>query len=87
MSTLRRWSCSIRSLRSNGLTLRECTLRWSAHHSLLEGERGDAVLVGASHVAHLESNLVNLEKAPLPDEIFQVLNRSGGEPETSTWIL
>jgi aflatoxin B1 aldehyde reductase len=43
-----------------GLTLRECALRWLAHHSLL---------MGASSAAHLESNLVDLEKGPLPDEV------------------
>lgn len=58
-----------------GLMLRECALRWLAHHSLLGGEKGDAVLIGASSVTHLESNLVDLEKGPLPDEVVGALDK------------
>ena len=36
-----------------GLTEAECALRWMTHHSLLEGEKGDAVIIGASSVKHL----------------------------------
>lgn len=56
-----------------GLALKECALRWLAHHSLLGGEKGDAVLMGASSAAHLESNLVDLEKGPLPNEAVEAL--------------
>jgi len=56
-----------------GLTLREYALRWL--DSLLGGEKGDAVLIGASSVTHLESNLVDLEKGPLPDEAVGALDK------------
>lgn len=63
-------------MKKHGLTLRECSLRWLAHHSLLlSEEKGDAVLMGASSAAHLESNLVDLEKGPLPDEVVEALDR------------
>ncbi|KAF6233624.1 hypothetical protein HO173_008181 [Letharia columbiana] len=57
------------------LTLRECALRWLADHSLLGMGKGDAVLMGASGAAHLESNLVDLEKGPLPDVVVGASDR------------
>ena len=38
----------------HGLTLAEIALRWISHHSLLKREYGDAVLIGASSVKHIE---------------------------------
>ena len=49
----------------HGLTLAEVALRWLSHHSLMKREHGDAVLIGASSVTHIEQNLVDLEKGPL----------------------
>jgi aryl-alcohol dehydrogenase-like predicted oxidoreductase len=40
-------------------------LRWLSHHSALKRETGDAILIGASSVKHIEQNLVDLEKGPL----------------------
>ncbi|KAG0332975.1 hypothetical protein BG000_009578 [Podila horticola] len=48
----------------NGLTLLEASLRWMAHHSGLGPT--DAVVIGSSSVHHLEDNLVDLAKGPLP---------------------
>ncbi|GAA6022527.1 hypothetical protein JCM11491_005589, partial [Sporobolomyces phaffii] len=59
-----------------GLTLAEVALRWISHHSLLSRDRGDAVLIGASSVQHLESNLDDLEKGPLPERVVQVLDEA-----------
>jgi aflatoxin B1 aldehyde reductase len=52
----------------------ECALRWLMHHSKLEGGRGDAVIVGASSVHHLEANLLDLEKGKLPEEVVRALD-------------
>ncbi|MCJ1397738.1 hypothetical protein MMC11_000934 [Xylographa trunciseda] len=68
-----------------GLTLRECALRWMAHHSLLSGQYGDAVLRGASSAAHLESNLGYLEKGPLPDEAVVALKRGWERVKEVSW--
>ena len=38
----------------HGLTLAEIAPRWISHHSLLKREYGDAVLIGASSVKHIE---------------------------------
>lgn len=38
----------------NGLTMAEIALRWVSHHSLMKREAGDAVLIGASSLKHIE---------------------------------
>ncbi|GAA5949565.1 hypothetical protein JCM3765_002705 [Sporobolomyces pararoseus] len=58
------------------LSLAEVALRWISHHSLLSREKGDAVLIGASSVGHLESNLIDLEKGPLPEEVVKALDEA-----------
>lgn len=37
-----------------GLTMSEVALRWVSHHSLMKREYGDAVLIGASSLNHIE---------------------------------
>ncbi|KAK7031734.1 Aldo/keto reductase [Favolaschia claudopus] len=59
---------------AHGLTMPEVALRWISHHSLLRREHGDAVLIGASSLEHIEQNLVDLEKGPLPDEVVAALD-------------
>jgi aflatoxin B1 aldehyde reductase len=58
----------------HGLSEAECALRWLVHHSKLQSEKGDAVIVGASSVGHLEANLSDLEKEPLPKEVSDMLD-------------
>jgi len=58
------------------LTLTEIALRWMSHHSFLKREYGDSILIGASSLNHIEQNLVDLEKGPLPEEIVQALDNA-----------
>ncbi|KAH9483767.1 Aldo-keto reductase [Psilocybe cubensis] len=58
----------------HGLTLTEIALRWVSHHSALKSEYGDSVLIGASSVKHIEQNLIDLEKGPLPDDVVKALD-------------
>jgi aflatoxin B1 aldehyde reductase len=34
----------------------------------------DAILIGASSTRHLEQNLLDLEKGPLPDDVVEALD-------------
>lgn len=52
-----------------GLTEAECAFQWLKHHSNLTD--GDNIIVGASHLSQLETNLVDVEKGPLPDEAVE----------------
>ncbi|GAA6032760.1 hypothetical protein JCM8097_000778 [Rhodosporidiobolus ruineniae] len=60
----------------HNLTLAEIALRWVSHHSFLSRDKGDNILIGASSVKHLEANLVDLEKGPLPQEVVDVLDEA-----------
>lgn len=44
------------------------------HHSQLDPERGDSVIIGASSLQQLEQNLGLLEKDPLPQDIVGALD-------------
>ncbi|KAJ6580796.1 Aldo/keto reductase [Mycena capillaripes] len=59
---------------AHGLTMAEVALRWVSHHSLMRREHGDSVLIGASSLQHIEQNLIDLEKGPLPDEVVKALD-------------
>ncbi|KAI0315866.1 NADP-dependent oxidoreductase domain-containing protein [Amylostereum chailletii] len=61
---------------AHGLTMAEVALRWISNHSKMKREHGDSVIIGASSVKHIEQNLVDLEKGPLPDEVLKVLDEA-----------
>jgi aflatoxin B1 aldehyde reductase len=60
--------------RKAGISEAEAALRWITNHSLLKGEYGDAVIIGASSAKQLEENLTNLEKGPLPEEVVKAFD-------------
>lgn len=62
----------------NNLTLLEIALRWVMHHSALNVSKdgGDGIIIGVSSQAQLESNLKDLEKGPLPEEVVQALDEA-----------
>lgn len=62
--------------KKHSLTLAEIALRWVSHHSLMKREHGDAIIIGASSLNHIEQNLVDLEKGPLPEEVLKVLDQA-----------
>ncbi|KAI9031981.1 Aldo/keto reductase [Hyaloraphidium curvatum] len=58
------------------LTMAEVALRWMNHHSAMKPEHGDAVIIGASSVAHIEANMADLDKGPLPESILPALDEA-----------
>lgn len=54
-----------------GLSGHEVALRWVLHHSKLEGEKGDAIIIGASSVRQLEMNVKACKAGPLPEELVK----------------
>ncbi|KAF9198797.1 hypothetical protein BGZ49_000279 [Haplosporangium sp. Z 27] len=58
----------------HNLTLVETALRWMVHHSSLGSK--DAIIIGASSTSHLESNLKDVEKGPLPQEVVESLDEA-----------
>ncbi|KAI0813198.1 NADP-dependent oxidoreductase domain-containing protein [Xylaria sp. FL0064] len=61
-----------------GLTMIETALRWTVHHSQLRVKNGggDGIITGISSYDQLDSNLDNLEKGPLPDDVVQALDEA-----------
>jgi len=61
----------------HNLTMLEIALRWCTHHSALKMQNGgrDGVIIGVSGFEQLESNLKDLEKGPLPDEVVKTLDK------------
>ncbi|MDO4836532.1 MAG: aldo/keto reductase [Clostridia bacterium] len=71
------------------ISLPEATYRWLAFHSMLDGERGDAVIIGASKQAHLIQNMETVRSGPLPKEIVDAFEMAwsmtkGDSPEYFT---
>lgn len=66
------------------LTEAECALRWMMHNSLLNREHGDALIIGASSTGHLEENLKDLEKGPLPEEVLNALDQAWSRTRATT---
>lgn len=54
----------------HGITSIEATYRWLAYHSMLDGERGDGILIGASKINHLKQNMEALKAGPLPADVL-----------------
>lgn len=73
------------AVEQHGLTMVETALRWMVHHSKLKIKNGnDGILIGASSAAQLESNLSDLEKGPLPDEVVQALDQAWAYAKADT---
>ncbi len=60
----------------HGLTTVEATYRWLAFHSMLRGERGDAILIGASKLSHLRQNMDALQAGPLPADVVEAFEQA-----------
>jgi aflatoxin B1 aldehyde reductase len=63
-------------LKKEGLSTSEAALRWLSHHSGLQKEKGDAVIIGASRAEQLVPNLEALEKGPLSEEVVKAFEEA-----------
>ena len=73
----------------NGITIKEATYRWLAYHSMLSGERGDAVIIGASKLHHLKQNMDAVKAGALPTDVVEAFEKAwhltkGDSPEYFT---
>lgn len=57
----------------HGISGHAAALRWTAHHGALSSAHGDSIIVGASSLEQLESNLDMIEQGPLPGDIVSAL--------------
>ncbi|XP_022790633.1 aflatoxin B1 aldehyde reductase member 2-like [Stylophora pistillata] len=61
------------------VSLVDASLRWMYHHSMMDGTYGDAVIVGASSVKHLEENLKSTKHGPLHEDVVKVFEEAWGQ--------
>ncbi|KAF4953302.1 hypothetical protein FGADI_6068 [Fusarium gaditjirri] len=57
----------------HGISGHGAALRWTAHHGALSREFGDAIVIGASSVEQLNSNIDAIEDGPLPADVADAL--------------
>ena len=72
-----------------GISSIEATYRWLAYHSMLNGDRGDAILIGASKLSHLQQNMEAVKAGSLPESIIDAFEKAwtitkGDSPEYFT---
>ena len=66
-----------RSCKEAGLSLKEATLRWNMHHSILG--KDDGVILGASSTEQMEENINACEGGQLPEVVVAAFEQA--------WIL
>lgn len=71
----------------HGLTMVETALRWMVHHSALDVNGGDGIIIGVSGLDQLDQNLKDCEKGPLPEEVLQALDKAWkvSQPDTPNY--
>eukprot|EP01112_Ceratiomyxa_fruticulosa_P019016 TRINITY_DN6159_c0_g1_i1.p1 TRINITY_DN6159_c0_g1~~TRINITY_DN6159_c0_g1_i1.p1 ORF type:complete len:363 (+),score=79.11 TRINITY_DN6159_c0_g1_i1:110-1090(+) len=76
-------------VKSHNLTTTEVPLRWLQHHSQLNNLHGDALIVGASSPSQLETNLSELKKGPLSQEVVDFLEKIWAtlKPDAPTYYI
>ncbi|RAH52045.1 aldo/keto reductase [Aspergillus piperis CBS 112811] len=57
----------------HGIGGHAAALRWSAWHGILRKEYGDSIIIGASSIAQLDSNIDTIEAGPLPEDVVAAL--------------
>ncbi len=73
----------------HGISVIDATYRWLAYHSMLNKDRGDAILIGASKLSHLQQNMKAVKSGPLPEDVVQAFEQAwvitkGDSPEYFT---
>lgn len=69
----------------HGIGGHAAALRWTAFHSILDGEYGDGIIFGVSNIDQLHKSLDALEDGPLPAELAEAITAiyatvEGAEP-------
>jgi aflatoxin B1 aldehyde reductase len=63
-----------RSCEGHGLDAISVALRWLIHHSQLNAERNDGIIIGASSLEHLRHNLNAVTEGPLPIKVLAAID-------------
>lgn len=55
------------------INITEATYRWLAYHSMLDSDRGDGIIIGASSVEQLEQNISYVNKGKLSEDLVNII--------------
>jgi aflatoxin B1 aldehyde reductase len=55
------------------INIAEAAFRWLANHSMLNPERGDGIIIGASSIEQLIQNISFVNRGSLPDEVVRAI--------------
>lgn len=55
----------------HGISGHAAALRWTAYHSILDGQYGDGVIFAVSKLSQLDSSLDAIEAGPLPEQLAE----------------
>lgn len=58
------------------ISIAEATYRWLAYHSMLNDDRGDAIIIGASKLEHLVQNMNTIKNGPLPENVVDAFEKA-----------
>lgn len=64
---------AIEIVAKHGINGHAAALRWTVYHSTLDAKFGDAIIIAASSIDQLNSNLDFIEQGPLPEEVVNAL--------------
>ena len=62
--------------RKEEIDVASAALRWMMHHSAMDGSFNDGIIVGASNVNHLTTNLKYLDEGPLPESVVSAIDKA-----------
>lgn len=58
-----------------GISSIQIAIGWLHHHSKLDDQHGDAIILGVSKMAHLSENIAAFEQPPLDQSILDILDQ------------
>jgi aflatoxin B1 aldehyde reductase len=58
-----------------GLTPTQASMRWLVNHSLLDAEKGDGIILGATRIEHLTDNMAACDQVPLDQSIIDIFDQ------------
>lgn len=58
------------------ITIAEASYRWLAYHSMLDANRSDGIIIGASSKQQLLENISYITKGNLPDDVVKVIQEA-----------
>ncbi len=70
--------------RAHDIAPADASLRWLYNHSMLDGSKGDGVIIGASSLAQLDANLASATNAePLPKDVLDAFDAGWAKCKSS----